>query len=705
MFEFASFRIDNVNLLASEATLFIIKFNNRYVVYNVNRNRFVQSTPLSATGRTIADIVNDESVNIWFDRVSTYRVASPVSRITYVEAVRLSRDRHDMHAAMRNVLLPVSWHSRDMDYSTRYDVQQRATNVVSSMCMRLDPNHGFVVDHPHASFKNSNGLRSTAFMNMRAKFKLFGHMIAHIKAGGTDKDINDVREWFFELANRYGDDSSRSVRRAYDAASQLSDLEITHCDCGHYESDENTHSVGSAGDTWCDSCFDEDAVYVEDQDEYWPRDDAYWSDRDDCYYSYDHDNDEDEDEDDDDYDREEASQPIMSYSTNILNVLDITSGIKSSHFGEFTLGIELEMSSGDSPCESSAESVRSRLGSSYCIIKHDGSLPHNGFEIVTMPHGLATHIEKFKAWEIDPTYRAWNTGKCGMHVHIDARAFTQMTLGKFLMFINSAGNTDFIRKIAGRHPLVDDQARTYCAAESQDVLVNPKQAVKGKSGERYRMVNMQNLGYDQARRLGLSSDNSYNGKYNTVELRIFRASLKKERLLAQIEFTHAAVMFCRVASWRDLNGTSFIKWLRSVAGQYPALVKWYGVRNVHTSTPTVIAPAEATCTDAVPPPVSPDYRHAHDQDHGYQLVIPHDNGFGISNYAGNNHLYFTYFRCASLQLQLAVFPYSGDESRIGDDDVIYVHDIVDNVWRLQEDDFNAIIREHNPVPATLNVSV
>jgi hypothetical protein len=77
----------------------------------------------------------------------------------------------------------------------------------------------------------------------------------------------------------------------------------------------------------------------------------------------------------------------------------------------------------------------------------------------------------------------------------------------------------------------------------------------------------------------------------------------------------------------------------------------------------------------------------------------------MSSYAGTHHLYYTYFRCATLQLLLAVFPYSGDESRIGDDDVIYVHDVVDNVWRLQEDDFNAIIREHNPVPATLNVSV
>jgi hypothetical protein len=264
-----------------------------------------------------------------------------------------------------------------------------------------------------------------------------------------------------------------------------------------------------------------------------------------------------------------------------------------------------------------------------------------------------------------------------------------LTLGKFLMFINSNGNVDFIRKIAGRHPSVDDQARSYCAAEHQSILTNPKKAVKGKSGERYRMVNMMNLGSREALRLGLSMDNSYNGKYNTVELRIFRASLKKERLLAQIEFTHAAVMFCRVASWRDLNGTSFVKWLKTVAGQYPALVKWYGVRNVHTSTPTVIAPAQDTCSDALPT-VSMDLtRYAQGHDHAYHLEIAYEDGVGMRGYANRHGLYCTFFRV--IGLELAVFPYSGDDERI------YVRD--GHIWRLQEDVFNTMVMGHSPVRA------
>jgi hypothetical protein len=209
------------------------------------------------------------------------------------------------------------------------------------------------------------------------------------------------------------------------------------------------------------------------------------------------------------------------------------------------------------------------------------------------------------------------------------------------------------------------------------------------------MVNMCNLGKREAIRLGLSMDNSYNGKYNTVELRIFRASLKKERLLAQIEFTHASVMFCRVASWRDLNGISFVKWLKTVAGQYPALTKWYGVRQVHTSVPTVTAPAEATCTDAVPPAPAAESRYAHGHDHRYMSEIPYDDGDGMRDYANRYGLYFTGFR--ALGLELAVFPYGGNDEHISDIDVIYVRD--GDMWRLQDDNFNALIMGHNPVPS------
>lgn len=680
MFKFTSFTATDVATHGggSQVRMLVVSRNNRYLVYTANRRRYVTNDgALRGLFTDPTELITTDNLTAWTG-VSYYKVDTRVEfkSLTYVEAVEYTQDRYDMHQGMRQLLTPVSLMA-NMPRSQRNDLATRIERAVNNYVNKLDPSN-FRPDRlePHAICKGGYYYMATTYLRARNHFREFGHMVAHFKAGGDKHTIDDIRDAFFDLDEKYHDFST-PMSNAFDAANDLEEsLDILHCDCGHYEREGNEHDVRN--DTWCDSCFDDDAVYVEDVDEYWPRDDAYYSESRDAYYSYDRDEDDYNDEPDDD------DNPIMSYSTNVLHVLGNECDIRSSHFGEFTMGIELEMTSGDAPCDSAAESVRSRLGSSYCIIKHDGSLPHNGFEVVTAPHGLATHIDKFKAWEIDPAYRAWNTGKCGMHIHIDSRAFTQLTLGKFLMFINSNGNVDFIRKIAGRHPSVDDQARSYCAAEHQSILTNPKQAVKGKSGERYRMVNMMNLGAREALRLGLSLDNSYNGKYNTVELRIFRASLKKERLLAQIEFTHASVMFCRVASWRDLNGTSFVKWLKTVAGQYPALVKWYGVRQVHTSTPTVIAPAEDTCPDAVPPvpsPVSPDTSRRHD--HDYPLTIPYDSeGEGIRTWARRSDLFFQFALYSGAEY--AFFPY-GSSDTISEGDVVYER--YQNNWVLMSEDY------------------
>ena len=414
------------------------------------------------------------------------------------------------------------------------------------------------------------------YTEIRALYRDLGALVAQVEQDG---DSTPVDEFLMDKCDRAGVDAIA----LYDSISEKVNLGLTHCDCGHLEYDGDTQEVRS--DTWCRQCFEDDAVYVENRDEYWSRDDAYYHESDGCYYSY--------DEDDDDEDNNQDTDALMSYSTNVLHYLSKDLTIKSSPHGDFLMGIEFEMETREgSSVNNAVDDVRSQLGQEYCVCKADGSLGSYGLEIVTAPRGLAEHIKRFKGWEIDSSYRAWDTKRCGLHVHIDSRAFTQMTLGKFIMLINSDTNVEFIRKIAGRHPHTDDQARSYCASERQEVVVNPKKAVKDKSHERYRMVNLQNLGLKESKRL--TSTNAYDGKYDTVELRIFRASLSKTRMLAQIEFTHACVCFCRVASWRDLNQTSFVKYLKTVSSQYPNLADWYGVRRR-----TAKVTAESQCRDAV----------------------------------------------------------------------------------------------------------
>jgi hypothetical protein len=325
------------------------------------------------------------------------------------------------------------------------------------------------------------------------------------------------------------------------------------------------------------------------------REAAYFCDNNDEWYE--HEPEDQYDDDDNDEDSESDASRLMSYSANVLDVLSKDESFTTSPFGEFHMGVELELVT-NGFVSNAVDDLRSQLGEDYIICKSDGSLPSGGVEIVTSPRGLAEHIKRFSDWNIHSNYLAWNTGKCGMHIHLDSRAFTRLTLGKFIVFINDAKNAEFIRKIAGRHPHIDTQAQTYCAAEGQDVIENPSKALKGKSGNRYYMVNTTCLRRPEADRLGVRYVGERN--FNTIELRVFRATLKKERLLAQIEFTHAVVMFCRVASMRDLNGVSFIKWLKTIDNRYPHLSDWYGIRRRVGAKNA--APTESLCVDVVAAP-------------------------------------------------------------------------------------------------------
>lgn len=459
------------------------------------------------------------------------------------------------------------------------------------------------LDSPPVGVAHYKGMRidQSQFMRMRSHYTELGRKVREaIKTG----DADEFDSWFVDHSDGHLMDrmieAFPAIETALSNAGVSTNLEFTYCN--HVVHAHDTCEVRENGRmrTWCESCRDDRAVWIEDQEEYWQQDDAQWSEREAAWYSYDRDSElAESDDDDDSYNegRDEEPTRLMGYMTVVTDFVAKDTSFTPSPFGDFLMGVELEMAT-DGSIGSAVELVRGALGEDYCVCKSDGSLPNGGFEVVTAPRKLGEHIKRFGEWfgeGIPMHYSAWDKELCGMHVHIDSRAFTAMTLGKFLMLINASTNVDFIRRIAGRHPSVDPQAREFCAAEEQSILDNPKHALNGKSTRRYRMVNTTCLKRAEADRLGVQ----YVGErsFNTIELRIFRSSLKRERLLAQIEFTHAAVMFCRVASYRDLDYSSFIKWLRTTNNTYPNLADWYGVRR--RATAKNAAPTELACVDRV----------------------------------------------------------------------------------------------------------
>jgi hypothetical protein len=480
----------------------------------------------------------------------------------------------------------------------------RKSNLIRGSMIRVkrDARIKLGLDSPTPNLANYKGMRvdAEAFMRMRNHYAELGRKV---REAIKDQDADEFDSWFADHSDGHLMErmiaAFPTIESALSNAGVHTDLEMTYCN--HVVHAHETCDVRENGRmrTWCESCRDDRAVWIEDQEEYWQSDDAHWSERESAWYSYDRDSElaESDYDDDDDYHAAEEPNRLMSYTTVVTDFVTRDTSFTPSPFGDFLMGVELEMAT-EGSVGNAVELVRGALGEDYCVCKSDGSLPRGGFEVVTAPRKLDEHIKRFGEWfgeGIPALFSAWDKESCGMHVHIDSRAFTAMTLGKFLMLINSSTNVDFIRRIAGRHPTVDKQARDYCAAEEQDILDNPKHAIKGKSTRRYRMVNTTCLKRSEADRLGVQ----YVGErdFNTIELRIFRSSLKRERLLAQIEFTHAAVMFCRVASYRDLDYSSFIKWLRTTNNTYPNLADWYGVRR--RATAKNAAPTELLCVDRV----------------------------------------------------------------------------------------------------------
>jgi hypothetical protein len=156
-----------------------------------------------------------------------------------------------------------------------------------------------------------------------------------------------------------------------------------------------------------------------------------------------------------------------------------------------------------------------------------------------------------------------------MHVHVNRNALSPLALGKTLVFINSAGNTALIRRVAQRD--AENWARRY-----------PKRVADGK-----------NETSNKYEALHLSS--------RTVEFRIFRGNLRFQRVLKNIEFCHSVVKYCESASMRDLDShAGYLAWLGKNRGTYPNLVRFLGetygfkdtAKNLKASAPRQLATSD-----------------------------------------------------------------------------------------------------------------
>ena len=298
--------------------------------------------------------------------------------------------------------------------------------------------------------------------------------------------------------------------------------------CDEYENRD--YARWYCDEIYCNSCYDNNVYECDDCGEtYWNEHDCDAYDNDENYSSY-----------------------IHSYSYR-----------PQTHFfgsARYHMGFELEVEARNTSRNEGAELAYTEIGDRG-YLKEDGSL-NDGFEIVTHPHTLSMYQTSFP-WEMldkikNAGLRSWNTRTCGLHVHVSRKAF-QVMRGSYVDIVKTQGhelrfmkliydNQRMVERIAGR------SNNNYATFEDKRKLVS-KVKYGTQSNGRYSAVNTENDA--------------------TLEVRVFKGSLRKERVLSALEFVHSAVEYTRNLKVTGKNNAlSWLQYTRYVAEnqtQYPNL--------------------------------------------------------------------------------------------------------------------------------------
>jgi hypothetical protein len=192
------------------------------------------------------------------------------------------------------------------------------------------------------------------------------------------------------------------------------------------------------------------------------------------------------------------------------------------------MGLELEVELEGNMQTVEALAVCEESFGDIAYYKHDGSLD-NGFEIVTHPMTLAA-FKTLIDWDFcralrQGGVRSWDTRTCGLHVHISRSSFRSLTHVALFQFLVLHNEKQFT-VLAGRDPAE--------WAHFDGVSGSVIKEMKGRANrDRYEAVNVTNSA--------------------TLEVRIFKGSLKKERVLMALELVNACWEYTK-----DMGSNAYI---------------------------------------------------------------------------------------------------------------------------------------------------
>lgn len=204
-------------------------------------------------------------------------------------------------------------------------------------------------------------------------------------------------------------------------------------------------------------------------------------------------------------------------------------------------GIELEIDGGGER-DDHAEMVLELINGQYDLgeiayAKRDGSIS-SGFEIVSHPCTYEFHMREV-GWEaafkkaVQLGYRSHNAGTCGLHIHISRQAFGNSEyeqdegIMKLLTLVERFW-TEILKFSRRTREQADRWASRYGLHDDPETLL---EVAKGSS--RYRAVNLNNP--------------------FTIEIRIFRGTLKYQTFVASLQFTKLLVELANTLDKREVK--------------------------------------------------------------------------------------------------------------------------------------------------------
>lgn len=191
------------------------------------------------------------------------------------------------------------------------------------------------------------------------------------------------------------------------------------------------------------------------------------------------------------------------------------------------------------------------LEEDFLYFKEDGSISH-GFEIVSHPMTWAwvqknrDKIDSLLSKAIDEGLRSYDTDTCGIHIHISKNSVGNFHLYKFLKFIYE--NKDYMLKISQRKKC---NLERWAKLDDDDYDIVETAKNKNGNGDKYVAVNCNHP--------------------HSIEVRVFRGTLKKQSFYKNLEFMKALYSFTMDCRVKDVNVHQFHQYVKDHKCDYSNL--------------------------------------------------------------------------------------------------------------------------------------